>query len=301
MSRSLLDAKGSAAIPMTPFTEDDKIDVPILEKEIEFLVDCKVGCICTPLMVSEFQSLSVEERKLMIRVPLEVNNGNRIVIANVTAVDTHTAIEYAVFSEKLGADAVNVMPPYVGNLDKGGMLRYYGEIANAISIPVMIQNHAQASLTSPEVVELCTKYENISWVKQEVAPGPDSIADLMAVRTNAIEGIMSGFGGLYSPLDFALGATATIHACQICDLIQHEWNLLFEGKNDEARDYHAKILPLLQLEIMFGWSLSKEVMVRRGIFKNSIVRNKEVGLPRFALDELDRVWHRIEPMLLWKN
>jgi len=301
MNRSLLDAKGSAAIPMTPFTEDDKIDIPILEKEIEFLVECKVGCICTPLMVSEFQSLSVEERKLMIRVPIEVNDGNRIMIANATAVDTRTAIEYAVYSEKLGADAVNIMPPYVGNLDKNGMIRYYGEIANAISIPVMIQNHAQAPLTSPEVVDLCTKYKNISWVKQEVAPGPDSIADLATVRTDAIEGIMSGFGGIYSPLDFALGATATIHACQICDLVQYEWDLLFEGKDDEARDFHAKILPLLQLEIMFGWVLSKEVMVRRGIFRNTIVRNKGAGLPRFALEELDKVWRRIEPMLLWKK
>ena len=301
MGKSLLDAKGSGAIPMTPFTEADKIDLPVLEREIEFLVDCKVGCICTPLMVSEFMSLNDEERKLMIRVPLEVNGGNRIVIANATAVDTRTAIEYAVYAEKLGADAVNVMPPYVGNLDKAGMLRYYGEIAHAISIPVMIQNHSQAPLTSPEVVELCSKYKNISWVKQEIAPGPESIADLATVRTDAIEGIMSGFGGLYSPLDYALGATATIHACQICDLVQYEWDLLFEGKNDEARDYHEKILPLLQLEIMFGWMLSKEIMVRRGIFKNTIVRNKGIGLPPYAMEEVDRVWRRIEPMLIWRG
>ncbi len=299
MARSLLEARGSGAIPMTPFTEDDQIDIPVLEREIEFLVACKVGCICTPLMVSEFMSLSHEERKLMIRVPIEVNAGRRILLANAAAVDMRTAIEYATLAEKLGADGVIAMPPYTGNLDKEGMLNYYGAIAKEVSIPVMIQNHSQAPLAPQEVVELCAKYKNISWVKQEIMPGPESIADLAAVRTDDIEGIMSGFGGLYSPLDYSLGAIATIHACQICDLIQHEWDLFFVGKDNEARDYHEKIQPLLQLEMLLGMALSKEIMIRRGIFKNRIMRNKGRDLRPYSLVEIDRVWRRIEPMLIW--
>ena len=301
MPKSLLEARGSGAIPMTPFTEDDRIDIPVLEREIQFLVECEVGSICTPLMVSEFMSLSQEERMLMIRIPLEVNAGRRILLANVAAPDLHTAISYATYAEKLGADGIIAMPPYLGWRDKAGTLRYYGEIANAVSLPVMIQNHSEAPLTPMEVVELCRNYRNISWVKQEIAPGPESIADLNAVRTPDIEGIMSGFGGVYSPLDFSLGAAATIHACQIADLVQHEWNLLFAGREDEARAYHCQIKPLLDLETLLGMALSKEIMVRRGIFKNRIMRNKGQDLKPYALQEIDKVWRRIEPMLIWRG
>lgn len=301
MPKSLLEAKGSGAIPMTPFTEDDQIDVPVLEKEIEFMVESKVGCICSPLMVSEFMSLSEEERKLMIQIPAEVNAGRRIFLANIAAPDVHTAISYALFAEKMGADGIIAMPPYIGNWDKQGFLDYYAKIADTVDLPIMIQNHSTAPLTSPELVELCAKYKNISWVKQEIAPGPESIADLMSVRTPDIVGVMSGFGALYSPLDFALGATATIHACEICDLVQKEWDLLFAGKDEEAREYHNKIHPVLELESLLGMAFSKEIMIRRGIFKNRIIRNKSVDLQPYALQEIDRVWKTIEPMLIWQG
>ena len=37
MAKSLKEAKGSSAIPLTPFTENGDLDVAVLEKEIEFL------------------------------------------------------------------------------------------------------------------------------------------------------------------------------------------------------------------------------------------------------------------------
>ena len=82
MARSLLNAKGSSAIPMTPFDAVERIDVPALEREIEFICKAGVGSICSPVMVSEFMALSEEERKLMIRIPLEVADGRTAFIAN---------------------------------------------------------------------------------------------------------------------------------------------------------------------------------------------------------------------------
>tara|TARA_Y100000588_G_C14211936_1_gene907062 strand:+ start:1728 stop:1967 length:240 start_codon:yes stop_codon:yes gene_type:complete len=67
--------RGGYSIPMTPFTEDDKIDQDILAKEIEFCIDSGTDGFCSPAMVSEFEHLTEEERKVMIRVPLEVNAG----------------------------------------------------------------------------------------------------------------------------------------------------------------------------------------------------------------------------------
>ncbi|MCX7670434.1 MAG: dihydrodipicolinate synthase family protein [Anaerolineae bacterium] len=104
--------RGSFAIPMTPFDESDRIDEEVLAAEIEFCVQSRVGGIVTPVMVSEFQALSEEERRLMIRLPVEVARGRVPVVANCAAVNTPLAVSYAVYAEKVGAAAVIAMPPY---------------------------------------------------------------------------------------------------------------------------------------------------------------------------------------------
>ena len=55
---NLKNAKGSSAIPLTPFLENGDIDVKTLEKEIDWICKCKVGSICGPVNVSEFMVLS---------------------------------------------------------------------------------------------------------------------------------------------------------------------------------------------------------------------------------------------------
>ena len=66
--------RGSFAIPMTPF-ERDRIDEDVLAAEIEFCVACGVAGIVSPVMVSEFRFLSEEERRTMIRIPVNVAAG----------------------------------------------------------------------------------------------------------------------------------------------------------------------------------------------------------------------------------
>ena len=243
MRKSLLDARGSSAIPFTPYLDNGDIDIEALEKQIEFFCDSKVGSICGPVNVSEFMVLTEAERKLMIEVPIKVANGRTCIIANVAAPNIKDAVMYTEFAEKAGADAVIAMPPYVGELDIGGAKEYFKAIANATSLPVMVQNmpFTNISLSTENIIEFCELAPNSSWVKQEVPPAPVSVADLNAKKTDAVEGIMSGYGGLYSIQDFENGAIATIHAGEFADIMQRVWDLMFEGKMDEAKKLHAAL------------------------------------------------------------
>ena len=292
MSKPLLEARGSGAIPMTPFTEDDRIDIPALEKEIEFICQSHVGSICTPMMVSEVFTLSEEERRLMVRIPIEVAAGRTAVIANVSACSIHKAIEYTEYAERMGADAVNAMGPWAGYCDGQGVREYFQAIARATTLPVMIQNAALPNVQqSPEqIIALCESRPNISWVKEEVPPGPISIQNLMEKKTAAMEGVMSGFAGMYSIWDYAYGAIATIHACEICDVIQRIWDLLNCGRTDDAFEMQRKVLPLLQLEMMHDVTVAKEIMIRRGIFKNRIQRNRARKLTQADFYAVDMAW-----------
>jgi len=293
------DWRGSFAIPMTPFDENDRIDQDVLAAEVNFCIESGVGGLVVPVMVSEFRVLSEEERRTMIRVPVQVSSGRVPVVANCAAVNTPLAVSYAHYAEEVGADAVIAMPPYIRRPDFETIFTYYEAISNAVSIPVWIQNIGEVALSAEQVARLCTEIENVSWVKEEVMPSTHSISALMSKNCPAIEGVMGGGGGRYMITERARGSRGVIHACEFCDLVQKVWEFLDEGKGDRAGDLYEHLLPALALEGLMGMSFAKEILVRRGVLKNNRVRSFAHPLDEGDMREIDRVWERIQPYLIW--
>lgn len=293
--------RGSFAIPMTPWDEDDRIDEQVLRAEIEFCVESGVGGIVVPVMVSEFFVLSEYERKQMVKVTVEAAAGRVPVVANCAAVNTPLAVQYARYCQEVGAEAVIAMPPYIQRPDWEVIQGYYRAISQAVTIPVWIQNAGAAPLSTDQLITLCSENENVSWVKEEVEPSPRHIAELVKRDHPAVKGVMGGAGGRYLLTERERGAAGCIHACQFCDVLQHTWDLLDAGRNDEAGDWFEHLLPGLVLEGLMGMAFSKEIMVRRGVFKNNRMRMNPHSLDADDLREIDRVWERIQPYLIWKS
>jgi dihydrodipicolinate synthase/N-acetylneuraminate lyase len=293
------DWRGSFAIPMTPFDETDQIDEEVLRAEIDFCVESGVGGLVVPVMVSEFRSLSEDERRTMIRVPVEAADGRVPVVANCAAVNIPLAVAYAQYAESVGADAIVAMPPYVIRPDFDTIYRYYQAIAAAVDLPVWIQNAGVVALSADQIVRLCTEIENVSWIKEEVSPSTHSIGALVSKNSPAIEGVMGGAGGRYMITERARGSRGVIHACQFCDVVQRVWDLLDADRQEEARDLFEHLLPGLVLEGLMGMAFAKEIMIRRGVFKNYRVRSSARPLDDDDVQEIDRVWERIQPYLTW--
>ncbi len=289
--------RGSFAIPMTPFDDKDRIDEDVLRAEVEFCVQAGVGGLMTPLLVSEFMALSEDERRLMMRIPVEQAKGRVPVIVNVAAENTPLAVSYAHYAMQIGADGVIAMPPYALRPDWEIIFDYFKAISDAVSVPVWIQNAGIVSLTTDQLVKLCEQIEHVSWVKEEVEPSPRMIAALVARNSPHVKGVMGGVGGRYLITEWARGSKGCIHACQFCDVLQDVWNLLEAGQLTEAGDLFEKLLPGLVLEGMLGMAFSKEIMIRRGVFKNNRMRMQAKGLTADDLREIDRVWERIQPYL----
>jgi len=289
---------GSFCTPMTPWDDKDRIDEDALRAEVRFCVESGVGGLCTPVMVSEFRLMSEDERRLAIRIPVE-ESGDVPVIANCAAVNIPLAVSYARYAEEVGADAVIAMPPYIFRQDFETVYAYYKAINDAVSIPIWIQNAGVAPVSPPNVEKLCTELEHVSWVKEEVSPSTHSIAALVARNCPAIEGVMGGSGGRYMITERARGSKGVIHACQFCDVLQRVWDLLDEGKNAMAEDLFDKLLPGIMLEGLMGMAYAKEIMVRRGVLKNNRIRRASQPLDAEDMREIDRVWERMQPILIW--
>ena len=223
------------------------------------------------------------------------------IVANCAAINAPLAVGYAVYAEKVGADAVIAMPPYGLAPDFDTIYAYFKAISDAVTIPIWIQNAGLVPLSLDQVVKLCTEIEHVSWVKEEVNPGPQRIGQLIDRRCPAIDGVMGGYGGRYMITEWARGAAGVIHACQFCDVVQRIWELLDAGEEAAARQLFEYVLPALTLEGLIGMAFAKEIMIRRGVFKNYRMRSQARPLDAHDLREIDRVWERIQPYLIWSK
>lgn len=293
--------RGVFAIPLVPWTDDDTIDEDVLRAEIDFMIDAGSPGVIGPILVSEFQALSEEERRLFMRILVEHTNKRVPVIVNAAGVNTATAVAYARHARELGADGVIAMPPYTIRFDGERTFDYIKQVAAAAQMPVMIQNADLAPLSPDAVVKLCSEIENVNWVKEEVPPRHRSIGALAAKKSPHIHGIMGGGGGQYIITEHARGACGTIIAPEICDVVQKLWELLDAGNLNEAETWYERALPIINLEFAMGMAFAKYFVMKRGVFKNYRMRAQAHPLDADDLREIDRAYERIAPHLLWKK
>ncbi len=189
------------------------------------------------------------------------------------------------------------MPPYGLRPHFDVTYAYYKAIASATRLPVWIQNAGIVSLSADQIIRLCTEIENISWVKEEVWPPTHSITRLVENNCVDIHGVMGGSGGRFMISEHARGSKGVVHACEFTDLIQRVWELLDEGRMNGAADLFEILLPGIVLEGIMGMAFAKEVMVRRGVFKNRHMRMEVKSLDEMDLREIDRTMERLLPFL----
>lgn len=293
--------RGVFAIPMTPWTDSDLMDEDVLRAEIDYMIEAGARGVIGPILVSEFQLLSEDERRRFSELLVEQTKGRVPVIVNVAGVNTQQAINFAQHARELGADGVIAMPPYVLRYDAERNYDYIKQVAAAAQMPVMIQNAGLAPLSPEQVIKLCSEIEHVNWVKEEVEPRHRSIGALAARKSEFVHGIMGGGGGQYLLMEHARGACGTIIACEICDVVQKLWELLDAGEMSQAEDLYERALPIINLEFAMGMAMAKQIMVKRGVFKNHRMRAQTRPLDADDLREIDRVYERIQPWLIWQN
>ena len=71
---------------------------------------------------------------------------------------------------------------------------------------------------------------------------------------------MGGFAGRFVIDEFVAGSCGTMPACEVDDVHVAIWRALEAGDIDSARDLHARALPLLNIEYLYGPAIYKEVL-----------------------------------------
>ena len=70
-----------------------------------------------------------------------------------------------------------------------------------------------------------------------------------------------------------------------------------EGDNATVRKLYERILPLLTMQAVFRWRLTKEVLRRRGLINSAFVRAAGPIMDEKDHEELDMLIAALEPLM----
>lgn len=280
----------SGVLPVfqTPYRDDETIDAATLESQINWLYDCGADGIVMA-MVSEVLRLDGAERRELAELACRFGGKRGAVVISVGAESSKSAEAYAKHAEASGASAVMAIPPVSVGVGEDELARYYERIIRATKLPVLVQD-ASGYVGRPMPIAMQARLMNEFGAdrvlfKPEATPiGPR----LSALRdaTNGKGKIFEGTGGIALVDSHRRGVVGTMPGADLIKGIVALWRAL-EAK-DERRVY-ALSLPIcslvaLQNSLDAFLAIEKYLLVKQGIFKNTIVR----GPVGYTLDEETR-------------
>jgi len=287
----------------TPYHEDLRVDDKALLRQIDWLFERGVDGVVYA-MVSEVLRHSDTERRAIAQLVCQHVKDRGAVVISVGAESTYQACELARHAQASGADGVMVIPPVSTAAGDDQLASYYGQIIEAISIPVVVQD-ASGYVGRPMSIAmqagLFETYGSQVMFKPEAPPIGPRLSQLRDKTSGACGGaggapIFEGTGGVALVESFRRGVVGTMPGADLIEGIVALWKALHEG--DEPRIY-ALSQPITALVAMLTGldlflAVEKHLLCRQGVFTNTLVRGPVGSTPDAeSLAEIDRLFDQM--------
>ena len=274
-----IDWRGVFPAVTTQFTEDLSIDYADTQRVVDELIKDGVTGIIAMGTCGENNSLTAEEKRLLLKAIVEVVAGRVPVVTGVSELTTPLAISWVKDAEKLGANGLMLLPAMVYVPKTAELVEHFTQVANATSLPIMLYNNPTAyrvAITN-EALEALRPVKNIVAVKESTAD------------TRRFTDMINAFGDRYvvfAGLDdvafegLLLGAQGWVSG--LTSAFPHESVMLVKaleaGDINTAREIYRWFLPLLHLDaehdLVQSIKLAEQIMGRG---------SERVRMPRLPL------------------
>jgi dihydrodipicolinate synthase/N-acetylneuraminate lyase len=294
--------RGVFAIPPTPFDDAGNVDESSLRRCVDFCVEAGAHGIVAPVNASESIALTDAERLRVAEVLVERAAGQVPVVVGVSGVSSAASVLYARHAAQAGAEAVIAMPPYVKHAPADEIYEFYVAVARAADpLPVWIQDYVGpvgTPMAPTLLARMLQEIPGVDYLKEETALAPQVLTRVRELAGVSLHGAMGGMAGRYLLEEYRRGAVGTMPACEVADAHVLVWNALERGADEEARRLHTQLLPLLNYEAMYSFTIYKEVLLRRGVIASA--RTRVPGAGRLDAEnqrELDLLLRDLAPLL----
>jgi 4-hydroxy-tetrahydrodipicolinate synthase len=197
----------------------------------------------------ESVTMNDDENRLVIGTTVELARGRAKVIAGTGSNSTAVTIQRSQAAREIGVDGVLTVAPYYNKPTQEGLYAHFRAIAEAVDgLPVVIYNvpgRTSSNIAAETTLRLARDVENIVAVK-EASGNLSQIMEILRARPEGFR-VISGDDSLTLAM-IALGAEGLISVAsnEIPQLMSQLNDLALDGKWDDARKLHFRLLPLME-------------------------------------------------------
>lgn len=266
---------------ITPFTKEDRLDVPRLREHVTWLIDQGVHGIVSAGSCGEYAALSEAEREQVVETVADVCRNRVPVVVGTGASSTKNAVRWAEHAARCGAAGIMALPPSAYRPNRREIKAWYAAL-DAIGLPIVAYNNPFDTTVDlvPDLLEELAELEHLVAVKEY--SGDVRRIPVILERTDlevivgcddlVLEGLLAGATGWIAGLTNVVARESIVL-----------YDLIVARKVDEAAALYRDLLPLFRYD-------SRPTFVQA--IKHAFERiGKSAGTtrpPRLALDEQDR-------------
>jgi 4-hydroxy-tetrahydrodipicolinate synthase len=285
-------------ITPTPFTEDGALDEASLRKLTEFTRRTGVNGMTILGVLGEADKLTESERDRVTGIVLDVAGDDFPICVGTTHAGTDGCIAYSRRAQQLGARAVMVAPPKLARSNDAALERHYLAVADAVDIPVVVQDFPPAvggiTMSVELIAKLAAASPRLSFLKLEDEPAPTKITQILALSREVK--IFGGLGGMMFLEELRHGAIGTMTGFAFPEVLVEIYTKFTAGDRDGATNVFYKYLPIIRFENQprINLALRKHIYQLRGVIATARVRSPFTPVDKDTLADLDDILARLQ-------
>jgi 4-hydroxy-tetrahydrodipicolinate synthase len=245
---------------------------------VDYLIDAQVDGLCLLANYSEQFSLTDGERDTIARALLEHVAGRLPVIVTTSHFSARIAAARSRAAQEAGAAMVMLMPPFFGAtlaVPGPAVIDYFGEVADAIDIPIMVQDAPLSATPLPVslLVDLVTQVPQVQYAKVEVPQAADKLRSLVSVLGAGLPGPFDGEESVTLIPDLDAGARGTMPSSAVPGELGAIVRRYLSGDRPGAVSAWEDLLPLIHFENrQCGLRAQKVLLAEGGIISSGRTR-----------------------------
>ena len=245
-----VEIKGVIVPILTPFNEDESLNLDELAVQIERMISNGINGIFTVGTNGEGFILNGEEKKRILKKTVETVNHRVLVMAGTGCVSTKETIQQSLDAKALGADVLSIITPSFAKATQEDLYQHYKAVAEAVGMPILLYNIPvrTGNNLDPSTVERLLDFENIVGIKDtsgnwdnlkgylDVAKKRDNFVVLCGDDSLILKSLINGGDG-------AISGIANVYPKTVVEL----YDSFIEGNFEKAKYLQDSMMPFLEL------------------------------------------------------
>jgi 4-hydroxy-tetrahydrodipicolinate synthase len=270
------------------FDGSDRLDRRMMHRQTRLMHQLGCAGVTVLGLATEVNKLTDSERRTLVdwlAEDLQAGGGGLPMGVTIAGDSVAEQLALARHAQAQGADWLILQPPAVKLANSTELIRFFGAVADAVDLPIAIQNAPDflgQSLSADEIVALVRQHANINHLKgEDSAVGIARIVDALGRELT----VLNGRAGLELTDNLRAGCAGFILAADTVDIGLRVYAAWQQGDTEQAEQHYQQGLPAI---VFVMQSLEQLVTYGKRLYAartGEVVHDRLPALPVTAFGE----------------